>query len=296
MGTDSSAVQRSRVVTGLSRIRNYLAGVAAGSRAAALVRGLWPRDRPSRTADEAGASDEPDDPAERFVPESVWRRSLVWRTTRGTLAVLGLAAQRSRLSGLTGRFQGFVEASWLYRWLTAEPDPDVVVIDLRETLTVGPWLAAIDRTLRWLLPATVSSGLFRLGGRTAAVLRARPVQLLSLLVGSGAAAGLLLTVATGEPSPPAVAVLALVVVFAALGSREDRSWTEVRESRWVGLLAAAFEPPEPPARPEDRDETASEQREDDTGSPADEEDGDPATGETTDAASSANGDEDENAA
>jgi hypothetical protein len=259
MGTDSSAVRGSRIVTGLSRVRNYLAGVAAGSRAAALVRGLWPRDPLSWTADEAGTSNEPDDPAEQFVPESVWRRSLVWRTTRETLVALGRAAQRSRLSGLAGRFQRFVEASWLYRWLTAEPDPDVIVIDLRETLTVGPWLAAIERAVRWLLPATVSSVLFQLGGRTAAVLRARPVQLLSLLVGSGAAAGLLLTVATGEPSRPAVAVLALVVVFAALGSREDRSWTEVRESRWVELLAAAFEPPEPPAQAANRDETASEE-------------------------------------
>jgi hypothetical protein len=34
-------------------------------------------------------------------------------------------------------------------------------------------------------------------------------------------------------------------VLAVLGSRDDRSWAELRETRWVQWLAAAFEPPEP---------------------------------------------------
>lgn len=42
--------------------------------------------------------------------------------------------------------------SWLYRWLTAEPEPEVVVIDLRETYTVGPLIAALDRVTRVLDP------------------------------------------------------------------------------------------------------------------------------------------------
>lgn len=42
--------------------------------------------------------------------------------------------------------------SWLYRWLTAEPDPQVVVIDLRETYTVGPLIAALDRVARVVAP------------------------------------------------------------------------------------------------------------------------------------------------
>jgi hypothetical protein len=29
-------------------------------------------------------------------------------------------------------------------WLTAEPDPDVIVVDLRETLTVGPIIVVVD--------------------------------------------------------------------------------------------------------------------------------------------------------
>lgn len=43
-------------------------------------------------------------------------------------------------------------ASWLYRWLTAEPEPEVIVIDLRETYTVGPLIAALGRVTRGLAP------------------------------------------------------------------------------------------------------------------------------------------------
>ena len=51
----------------------------------------------------------------------------------------------STTRSLAGRLSGWVRASSLYRWLTGEPDPDVVVIDLRETYAVGPVIALLDR-------------------------------------------------------------------------------------------------------------------------------------------------------
>ncbi|MDZ7746832.1 MAG: hypothetical protein U5K28_10085 [Halobacteriales archaeon] len=42
--------------------------------------------------------------------------------------------------------------SRLYRWLTAEPDPTVITIDLRETYTIGPILALLE----WLSEPLVS--------------------------------------------------------------------------------------------------------------------------------------------
>ncbi|CAM2884233.1 MULTISPECIES: hypothetical protein [Halobacterium] len=46
----------------------------------------------------------------------------------------------------------FVTESFLYGWLTAEPDPDVVVIDLRDTRTVGPFITVLTRVVGWLAP------------------------------------------------------------------------------------------------------------------------------------------------
>ncbi|MFU1780586.1 hypothetical protein ACM16X_04315 [Haloarcula japonica] len=41
----------------------------------------------------------------------------------------------------------FVQKSYCYRWLTKEPDPEVVVIDLRETYVVGFFIALLDKLI-----------------------------------------------------------------------------------------------------------------------------------------------------
>jgi len=51
----------------------------------------------------------------------------------------------SRITGAVSTVETWVGNSSLCRWLTKEPDPEVVVIDLRETYTVGPFLRAADR-------------------------------------------------------------------------------------------------------------------------------------------------------
>ncbi|WP_336337143.1 hypothetical protein [Haloarcula brevis] len=45
---------------------------------------------------------------------------------------------------LGSRTSAFVKESYCYRWLTKEPDPDVIVIDLRETYAVGPFITLLD--------------------------------------------------------------------------------------------------------------------------------------------------------
>jgi hypothetical protein len=60
-----------------------------------------------------------------------------------------------------GRVGTIIKRSWLYRWLTAEPEPDVIVIDLRETRTLGPFITLLDRFIAWLAPYWRQSGLKR---------------------------------------------------------------------------------------------------------------------------------------
>ena len=59
--------------------------------------------------------------------------------------------------------------SALYRWLTAEPDPDIVVIDLRETYTVGTVISVLDRLAAPLSRSYRVSGLRRLANGTGGV-------------------------------------------------------------------------------------------------------------------------------
>ena len=58
---------------------------------------------------------------------------------------LAIAADASALAGGVRALARWTRQSYLYRWLTKEPEPDVVVIDLRETYTVGPVIALLDR-------------------------------------------------------------------------------------------------------------------------------------------------------
>lgn len=159
------------------------------------------------------------------------------------------AATRRATTG-TDRLAAVVRGSWLYRWLTAEPDPDVVVIDLRETYTVGPFVrlldGLLDRAGDWSESSRFVAGA-RSGGR---LVVDSPLQVGGVLLATAAAAALIANLASGEPSTLSVLVLGGILLFGVLATRDRRSWEELRETRAVGLLAAAFEPPEPPDSPD----------------------------------------------
>ena len=175
---------------------------------------------------------------------------------------LGDAGRQSWLAGLAGIGRRYVEGSWLYRWLTAEPEQDVIVIDLRETVTVGPWLRAIQRGITWLLPAALSSALFRTARRAHRVFTNRPIQAAS--IGLAVLALLILAVALqlGGPSTTLLALGILLGVLALVGSRITWTYADLRETRGYQLLASAFEPPKPPEQAmQDESERENEREE-----------------------------------
>jgi len=156
------------------------------------------------------------------------------------------AFEGSALSRLLDWLGQVTRASWSYRWLTAEPDPDVVVIDLRETLLVGPVLGLLD----WILDPVVrnwqraeSRTLFE---RIEAAVRDRPVQVLSLVALAAVVANVALSVALGSPSSRSLGIGLLVATLALAGTRVDLSVSDFVETRTYALVAALLEPPEPP--------------------------------------------------
>lgn len=94
-------------------------------------------------------------------------------------------ATADRLAAVQDRATTVVQHSFLYRWLTAEPDPEVVVIDLRETRTVGPIIASLDRVVATLAPCYRQSRLKRgvdtLAGLAARAADTRPGRVLVTL-------------------------------------------------------------------------------------------------------------------
>ncbi len=154
--------------------------------------------------------------------------------------------ENSRLVGV-GRAAGdWMRHSFLYRWLTAEPDPEVVVIDLRETATVGPFIALLDRVATRLAPWWRTSGCRRLCAWTAAGLSARPVRALGFVVLGAAAVWLVAAAANGDPGTGSLAVSLGLLAAGALATRSRHSLQDIEDTRGYQVLTAALEPPEPP--------------------------------------------------
>lgn len=164
---------------------------------------------------------------------------------RITAALVGSVVAR-RLSRWGRRLGRVVRSSWVSRWLTAEPEPEVIVIDLRETWTVGPIIAVLDRVIdriaAWRTGSHVVWYLRDAGKRV----RAAPIRSLGwMLVTLGA---MWIVVAGLEADGVRVGLAALLVLLGLLLTRDTRSLDEVRATKWYRVLAAAFEPPEPPDR------------------------------------------------
>ena len=161
-------------------------------------------------------------------------------------SVVRRAARESRLGRLWEQTATAVRSSSLYRWLTAEPDPEVIVIDLRETWTVGPFIRLLDAVLDRLLPAWEDSRAAAATRAVAASTLAAPAVVAGLAV---LGVGFLLALgsaATGTLGTTRLGLAAGLVIAGVIATRERRSWAELRETRPVELLIAALEPPEPP--------------------------------------------------
>lgn len=165
----------------------------------------------------------------------------------GDHAVLSGSRIVTSSQAITERLATWIRSSALYGWLTAEPDPDVIVIDLRETRTVGPVIRIIDRVFAALAASTPSSRVARGGRSLITMFKTRPLKLFGAVILVGALGGLLGGALTGTLSVPQAIVLFILALLAIPGIRSEIPLTELRETALITTLADAFEPPEPPA-------------------------------------------------
>ena len=154
------------------------------------------------------------------------------------------------LQGASIRVGAWVRQSFLYQWLTAEPDPEVIVIDLRETWTVGPFLQILDVVMDWLVDAAADSRAIDIAQRSITATRAAPLRAAGLAV---AVVGLAVAVTglSGGVSTTPLAVGIGLAVGGLIAMQDDRDWATLRETRPVTLALAALEPPDLPETSDD---------------------------------------------
>jgi hypothetical protein len=156
---------------------------------------------------------------------------------------LSSVGQGKRATRLGAWVRRVVTNSVVYRWLTAEPDPEVIVIDLRETVTIGPFVATLDRVGGWLDAAAASSGTIAVGRSLVAEFRAAPVRLLGAVVALGSALALLVGVGLGAVGTVVTVILAVFALAGLAGTQVTASWADLVDSRLGRVVVAAFEPP-----------------------------------------------------
>jgi hypothetical protein len=189
----------------------------------------------------------PEEPPSRLGRAVAGSRILaVLQALDDRLATVGRDSPATRLAARTRRV---VTASVLYRWLTAEPDPEVVVIDLRETSTVGPLVAALDRVVGRLDDATTDARTTALARGLHGEVRAAPVRLVGVVVAVACALALLAGSALGTLAPLHAVVLAVLALAGLAGTRVTASWTDLVDSRVGRLAVAALDPPSPDESP-----------------------------------------------
>ena len=123
---------------------------------------------------------------ERYEGEVSDRRERAASAVQGSRIVGAATGVRDRLASAGQVVGPVVRESSLYRWLTKEPEPEVIVIDLRETWTVGPVVRLLDRVVDQVAPhwrrSTVKAGLDRVAALFERGLQTRPGQLLVALL------------------------------------------------------------------------------------------------------------------
>jgi len=147
----------------------------------------------------------------------------------------------------------FVQESALYRWLTTEPDTEIIVIDLRETWTVGPLITLLDRAVEMVAASGESSRFVSVSRYVAVQVRETPFRVNEGLAHVVGAAAVATALAGGKVRLEGLLVGVLTLALGVLGVRDDRSIAMLRETRVGALLERggatvnqALKPPTPP--------------------------------------------------
>ncbi len=179
------------------------------------------------------------------IPSAV-KQSTLWALLIQTRAELSSAAEESSLTRAGQYLRRVTIHSWLYRWLTKEPEPDVIVIDLRETWTVGPILEILERVGTYFHQAYQDSRTQTIAQGTTTQFREQPVRLLSAVVIGFAVMILVPKILSGGISMLVLIGTGVILIGGIIGLFVDLSLDELVETKPVQILLRVLEPPEPP--------------------------------------------------
>ncbi|WP_222918303.1 hypothetical protein [Natrinema sp. SYSU A 869] len=212
----------------------------------------WQTDSRVSVSEETTATPSPS-VLETIASGSALRSAITATSTR-----VQTVASNARITALGATLYRYATSSVGYRWLTTEPEPDIIVIDLRETKVIGPFIEILDRVLDGATGAMPTSAITKVVTRVGNAVRDRPLAATSFFVLPTVAVSLIMLGLSGSLSLLLVGIHLTATVLATIGLRSRRSLEDLLEMRAVKLLIAVFEPPEPPENKTRTEEVSSE--------------------------------------
>jgi hypothetical protein len=193
-----------------------------------------------------------DTPTRESDNEDAWHDNAV-AVAAGRSAAVGLqgAATTARARTAVHTIGRWLRASVLYRWLTADPEADGIVIDRSDSVTLSPLLGTLDRGFGWILPRAQYATVASLASRGITVTRHRPLRVGSLLLAVFGLVSLLVAIVRGSVSATVLAFAGGSAVLALLGGRSELTLPELRQHPVVAALrrgVSVLFPPPPEAQ------------------------------------------------
>ena len=164
------------------------------------------------------------------------------RTTARLASNLAVVTGTSLLVAAVRTSIDWPRHSVLYRWLTKKPDREEVVLDLRESYTLGPVVALFGRLPEPLKHTWRASNVGRVFAVTSASARDAPVRMVAIVCGVAVFTNTVLLMASGLPSEGDLLTRVILIGLALAGTRSEASWNDVAQARTVRLGVAALEP------------------------------------------------------
>lgn len=158
-----------------------------------------------------------------------------------------------------------IRGSWMYQWLTKEPEPDVIVIDLRETRTVGPVLKYLDQGIEATSRVIAQSTTLKHAKSMQSYFQKRPVRVLSSVL---LATVILSTVVLGISGLLTAwhgVIVAGLLLAGLRGTQSKMTLSDIQQTQWYEYLcrgAEVFVPPEPPEKEYTSGDTQREKNKD----------------------------------
>lgn len=166
--------------------------------------------------------------------------SLLIRLTKTGLTYGQSSILAHRLRSVNDYFRSLTRSSFLYRWLATDPDPDPIVIDLRDSFLLRPIVRIIGKSLY-----THNSSLtFRVANTLKAEFEKSPIRLTSALLLPPMISVFLIPDMLAASSIPEVIPMLVILFLIAGGTQLDSSWAAISKSKTIKFVIGIFSPPE----------------------------------------------------